>query len=186
MLFRSHAPTAGAGLGGLSGVITGGAMTFDPRAPHGVRNWAGTIELLREAGPGLSEAVERHGMASAVIPSLERHVAEQEAAARQMLREYDRKTEAPTLQAQSALLSGGTGAALERLFSAVRQGDTEAAQQASSALMETAGAQAWLAEGQARLSALDQAATLAPEVERQQVPHLHELQRPAEQAAPAH
>jgi len=182
----AHAPTAGAGLGGLSGVIVGGALSFDPRTPQGIQGWSGAIELVREAGPALSEAVERHGMASAVLPSLQRHVAEQEAAARDMLREHDRKVEAPTLQAQSALLSGETGAALERLFSAVRQGDTEAAQQASSALMETAGAQAWLAEGQARLSALDQAATLAPEVERQQVPHLHELQRPAEQAAPAH
>lgn len=182
----AHAPTAGAGLGGLSGVIVGGALRFDPRTPGGIQHWSGAIELVREAGPALSEAVERHGMESAVLPSLERHVAEQEAAARAMLREHDRKVEAPTLQTQSALLSGGTGAALERLLSAVRQGDAEAAKQASSALMETTGAQAWLAEGQVRLAARDQAATQAPEVERHHAPHPQELQRAAEQAAPAH
>ncbi|MCD9006803.1 hypothetical protein LDO31_11255 [Luteimonas sp. XNQY3] len=72
------------------------------------------------------------------------------------------------------------------LFSAVRQGDTEAAKQASSARMETAGAQAWLAEGRARLAACDRAATQAPEVERHQVLHPQELQRPAGRAALAH
>lgn len=182
----AQAPTAGAGLGGLSGVIVGGALRFDPRTPGGIQHWSGAIELVREAGPALSEAVGRHGMASAVLPSLERHVAEQEAAAREMLREHDRKVEAPTLQTQSALLSGGTGAALERLLSAVRQGDTEAAKQASSALMDTAGAQAWLAEGQARLFARDQAASQTPEVERRQAPQPQVLQSPAEHTAPAH
>ncbi|MGO3128221.1 MAG: hypothetical protein ACTIJY_09125 [Luteimonas sp.] len=182
----SHAPTAGAGLGGLGGAIVGGALTFDPRTPRGFQNWSGAIELAREAGPALSEAVGRHGMESAVLPSLERHVAEQEAAAREMLREHDQKVETPTLQTQSALLSGGTGAALERLFSAVRQDDPDAAKQASSALMETAGAQAWLAEGQARLAARDQAATQAPEVERHEAPYPQALERSAEQAAPAH
>lgn len=182
----AHAPNAGAGLGGLSGVIVGGALRFDPRTPSGIQHWSGAIVLVREAGPALSEAVGRHGMESAVLPSLERHVAEQDAAAREMLRERDRKVEARTLQTQSALLSGGTGAALERLLSAVRQGDAEAAKQASSALMETTGAQAWLAEGQVRLAARDQAATQAPEVERHHAPHPQELQRAAEQAAPAH
>ncbi len=182
----AQAPTAGAGLGGLSGAIVGGALSYDPRTSRGIQSWSGAIELVGEAGPALSEAVARHGMASAVLPSLERHVAEQEAAARDMLLAHERKAEAPTLQTQSALLSGGAGAALERLFSAVRQGDTETAHQASSALMETAGAQAWLAEGQAQLFARDQAAAQASEADRQQAPQPRALQSPAEQSAPAH
>ncbi|MDR6993224.1 hypothetical protein [Luteimonas sp. 3794] len=182
----SHAPTVGAGFGALNGVVVGGALAFDPRTPRGIQHWSGAIELAREAGPALSEAVGRHGMASAVLPSLARHVAEQEAAAREMLREHERRVEAPTLENRSALLSGGTGAALERLLSAVRSGDTDAAKQASSALMETPGAQAWLADGQARLMARDQAATQAPEGERFQVPQPEAMQRFDERAALVH
>lgn len=182
----SHAPTVGAGFGALNGVVVGGALAFDPRTPRGIQHWSGAIELAREAGPALSEAVGRHGMASAVLPSLARHVAEQEAAAREMLREHERRVEAPTLENRSALLSGGTGAALERLLSAVRSGDTDAAKQASSALMETPGARAWLADGQARLVVRDQAATQAPEGERPQVPQPEAMQRPDAQAALVH
>lgn len=182
----SHASTVGAGFGALNGVVVGGALAFDPRTPRGIQHWSGAIELAREAGPALSEAVGRHGMASAVLQSLARHVAEQEAAAREMLREHERRVEAPTLENRSALLSGGTGAALERLLSAVPSGDTDAAKQASSALMETPGARAWLADGQARLVVRDQAATQAPEGERPQVPQPEAMQHPDAQAALVH
>ncbi|MDR7194772.1 hypothetical protein [Luteimonas terrae] len=182
----AHAPTAGAGLGGLSGVVVGGTLTFDPRTPHGRQHWSGAIELVREGGPALSEAVGRHGMDTAVLASMERHIAEQEAAAKALLRERDRGSETPTLQTPSALRSGGVGAALEDLLSAVRQGDAGAAKQASHALLQAPGAQAWLADGQAKLSARDQAAAVSPEAAEQHAPHRQVPQGPAEQAAPAY
>lgn len=161
----SHAPTLGAGIGGVTGAVTGGALTFDPRTPRGIRHWSGTIELMREAGPGIAEAVGRHGIGSAVLPSLERHVAEQEAAARALLqRERNVARGARQLEGRPALWTGDTGIALERLLAAVGCGDSAAAACASARIIETDGAKAWLAVGQAQLEARGRCEVAVPDI----------------------
>lgn len=152
----AQAPTAGAGLGGLSGVIVGGALSFDPRTPQGIQHWSGAIELVREAGPALAEAVGRHGMEAAVLPSLERHIGEQEAAARALLqRERNVVSGARAPDCGPALWSGETGIALAHLLKAMRSGDAAAAARASARILGTDGAMAWLADGQTHLQARD-------------------------------
>lgn len=184
-----HAPTAGAGLGGVSGVIAGGALAFDPRTPPGVRHWSGAIELVREAGPAMTEAVGRHGMASAMLPSLERHIAEQEKAARTLLQEQeqeqgrDRKATSAPLSTAALLRSDEARAVLERLFSAVRDGDGEAAGHASSALIDSEGGRAWLADGSAQLAAR---ALRAPDTGQAEVANAQARHHQAEPAPLAH
>ncbi|WP_394001904.1 phospholipase [Luteimonas sp. WGS1318] len=149
----AHAPTLGAGLGGITGVLSAGALTFDPKAPRGMANWTGAIELVREMGPGMVEAVGRHGMGSAMIPSLDRHIAEQEAAARALLQRGNRDArDLSTGEPRASVWSGQGGQVLDRLLSAVRSGDTADATRATRALLDTPEAAAWLAEGQARLA----------------------------------
>ncbi|PBS12735.1 hypothetical protein CMZ82_07660 [Lysobacteraceae bacterium NML93-0792] len=147
----AHAPTLGAGLGGVTGVLVAGTLTFDPKTPRGQVNWSGTIELVREMAPGVVEAVERHGMGSAMIPSLERHIGEQEAEARALLQRDHVQTGEPAAS-RSGLWSGESGQVLDRLMAAVGAGDTADAGRATRALLETPEAAAWLAEGQARLA----------------------------------
>ena len=147
----AHAPTLGAGLGGTTGVLTAGAVTFNPGTPWGRLNWSGAIELVREASPGVVEAVERHGMGSAMIPSLERHIGEQEAAARALL-QRDHVQAGEPAASRSGLCSGQSGQLLDRLMAAVGAGNTADATRATRALLDTPEAAAWLAEGQARLA----------------------------------
>ena len=147
----AHAPTLGAGLGGTTGVLTAGASTFNPGTPWGRLNWSGAVELVREASPGVVEAVERHGMGSAMIPSLERHIGEQEAAARALL-QRDHVQAGEPAASRPGLWSGQSGQVLDRLMAAVGAGDATDARRATRALLETPEAAAWLAEGQARLA----------------------------------
>lgn len=147
----AHAPTLGAGLGGVTGVLAAGTLTFDPKTPRGQANWSGTIELVREMAPGVVEAVGRHGMGSAMIPSLERHIGEQEAAARALL-QRDHVQAGEPAASRSGLWSGESGQVLDRLMAAVGAGDTADAGRATRALLETPEAAAWLADGQARLA----------------------------------
>lgn len=152
----SHAPTVGAGIGGVTGAVAGGASVFDVRTRRGIDHWSGTIELVREAAPGVAEAVDRHGMASAVLPSMDRHVEALESDARALLQRARLDIrESSTPGDRPALLSGDTGTALERLLAAVASGDDAAAARASAAMLHTGGATTWLAGGHAQLEARD-------------------------------
>lgn len=155
----SHAPTLGAGLGGTTGVLVGGAVTFNPQTPQGLVNLHATVQLVREAGPGVAEALARHGMDSAVIASLDRHVATHEDAARRLLQQARQERgdgrEAALPDAHAALRATDTGAAVERLLAAARQDDAGAMALASSALLATTGAKDWLADGRMRAAAIE-------------------------------
>src|SRR5690606_6935555 len=85
-----RAPGAGAGLGATTGFLVGSIATHAPNHPAGAAGVRGTIRLARNAGPALQEGLERHGMATAVIPSLDAEIARRERAARELLE--DRKS----------------------------------------------------------------------------------------------
>ncbi len=162
----SHAPTVGAGVGGTAGVIVGGALLFDPRTPHGAANWYGTIALTQEASPGLQESVGRHGMDSAMLPSMDRHIAEQERAARELLqrgqaqdpvlpREPRQEQGAAAVDARGAWLGGDLGSGMEQMLAAARSGSGADVSRAARELLETSGGRAWLAGGHSRLGTLE-------------------------------
>src|SRR5690606_8603265 len=86
----ARAPLAGAALGGTTGLLAGAAVSYRPGTPWTAYSVQGTVELARQTGPAIHEALQRHGMASAVIPSLDGEIARQETTARALLRAQER------------------------------------------------------------------------------------------------
>ncbi|MCD9031242.1 hypothetical protein LDO32_05805 [Luteimonas sp. Y-2-2-4F] len=163
----SHAPTAGATLGGTTGLVGGIGTTYRLDVGGGVNVYS-TVRLAAEASEGMQEAVGRHGMGTAMIPSLDREIAQQEQVARELLqRERQPSRGAPQRDADAgasperASLGGEFGGALDRLLSAVKNGDGEAFSRASSELMNTPAAQAWLERGRAQAEAIERTGAVA-------------------------
>lgn len=150
----SHAPVAGAALGGTTGFIAGGVVTYNPGTPYGALNLASTVRLATEAGRGVQESLGRHGMDSAMIPSLDRVIAEQEQAARAQLqqREAERATPAPVPDASVRDDTASRGRStdveltVERLLAAARGGASDV-RETLAGVMESSAARAWLARG---------------------------------------
>lgn len=165
----SHAPMAGAALGGTTGMVAGGTVLMNPGTPWGSMNVTAAIELVQEGRAGVGEAVHRHGMA-VVIPSLDHHIQAQEQVARALLdrqkgqlqdqvtqQEGDAKT--PASAGRSPASSPGGLPALDQLMEACKNGDAQAIARANADLLQTSAAKQWFADGQARLA----------DVEREQV-----------------
>ncbi|WP_202839646.1 hypothetical protein [Luteimonas saliphila] len=92
-----RAPAAGAALGGTTGMLAGTVVTCGPGDPFTAIDVASTVCLVQQAKGSVHEAVERHGMASAVIPSLDSEIARREQAARELL-----QSRSTALQAEAA------------------------------------------------------------------------------------
>ena len=151
----ARAPLAGAALGGTSGLLVGTAVSYQPGTPWTAYRMQGTVELARQAGPALHESLQRHGMASAVIPSLDGEIARQEDVARGLLRAHERAAgdrHVVSAQVDRPLLHmGESGRALDRFMEAVRSGDAGRVSAASAALLDTRQARDWLEAGRAQL-----------------------------------
>jgi hypothetical protein len=166
----SQAPAGGAVLGGTTGALVGATVTYHPNNPFTAYNMASTVELVRQAGRGVEESVARHGMQSAMIPSLDHDIAQREQAARAMLQragdqvDAGQRTASPAAEAGIAVRPswlGGDGVpALERYLDAVKSGEAERVSTAAAALMDTSGANAWLQKGHAQLEAMREAAAV--------------------------
>ncbi|MDH5831572.1 phospholipase [Luteimonas sp. M1R5S18] len=170
-----RAPAAGAAIGATTGAITGAATTYRPDSPFTAFDVTATVRLWREAPAALHESVQRHGMASAMIPSLDAEIARQEQAARALLR--DRRpaesAQAPAREGageadagarsgrapepagavRNPLWQGESGRALGRLLDALRDGDADRIGAASADLLDTRAARDWLQAGVAKLEA---------------------------------
>lgn len=168
-----RAPAAGAAIGATTGAITGAATTYRPDSPFTAVDVTATVRLWREAPAALHESVQRHGMASAMIPSLDAEIARQEQAARALLR--DRRAaepaQAPAREGageddagarsgrapepagavRNPLWQGESGRALGRLLDALRDGDADRIGAASADLLDTRAARDWLHAGVAKL-----------------------------------
>ncbi|MGY1408187.1 hypothetical protein ACW5EG_01190 [Luteimonas sp. A611] len=153
----SRAPLAGATVGGTTGLLVGAAVSYQPGTPWTAYSVQGTVELARQAGPAMHESLQRHGMASAVIPSLDGEIARQEEAARALLRAQERERSADDRQLAPAqadrplLYMGESGRALDRFMDAVQSGDGARISAASAALLDTKQAQDWLEAGRTQL-----------------------------------
>ena len=147
----ARAPLSGAALGGTTGLLVGGAVAYRPGSPWTGYDIQGTVRMANEAGPALQEALQRHGMASAMIPSLDGEIARQEQAARALLDARGR--EAPSVD-RPLLHTGESGQALDRFLEALKSGDAGRISAASAAILETPQARGWLQDGQQRLDAL--------------------------------
>ncbi|MGJ4729877.1 hypothetical protein [Luteimonas sp. SDU101] len=154
----ARAPLAGAALGGTQGMLLGGAVAYRPGSPWTGYDVHGTVELARQAGPALHEALQRHGMDSAMIPSLDGEIARQEEAARALLRMRGR--DAPPVD-RPLLHTGESGRALDSLLDAIKSGDGARISAASAAMLDTPQARHWLRDGEARLDGL-QSPAVAP------------------------
>ncbi|MGJ4802873.1 hypothetical protein [Luteimonas sp. SDU82] len=154
----ARAPLAGATLGGTQGMLLGGAVAYRPGSPWTGYDVHGTVELARQAGPALHEALQRHGMDSAMIPSLDGEIARQEEAARALLRMRGR--DAPPVD-RPLLHTGESGRALDSLLDAIKSGDGARISAASAAMLDTPQARHWLRDGEARLDGL-QSTAVAP------------------------
>ena len=149
-----HAPAAGATMGATTGFLVGTVGSHFPHLADGGRGVRSTVHLAREAGPALHEAVERHGMSSAVLPSLDAEIARREQAARAFLDTRAQATPAPALQSPAhPALRGESGQAMAQFFEALRTADPARISAAGNALMETPAARQWLQDGQAQLEA---------------------------------
>ncbi len=160
----ARAPLSGAALGGTTGLLVGGAVAYRPGSPWTGYDVQGTVRLAREAGPALQEALQRHGMASAMIPSLDGEIARQEQAARALLdarRRGGARIERPLLH------TGESGQALDRFLEALKSSDAGRISAASAAMLETPQARGWLRDGQQRLDALQSRQAPAPAVEQE-------------------
>lgn len=160
----ARAPLSGAALGGTTGLLVGGAVAYRPGSPWTGYDVQGTVRLAREAGPALQEALQRHGMASAMIPSLDGEIARQEQAARALLEARRRggaRIERPLLH------TGESGQALDRFLEALKSGDAGRISAASAAMLETPQARGWLRVGQQRLDALQSRQAPVPAIEQE-------------------
>src|SRR5690606_7382626 len=128
-----------------------------------------TVHLVREAAPALHEAVERHGMATAVIPSLDAEIARREQAARAFL---DARTQAPpaplTQPPAHPALRGESGQAMAQYFEALRSADPARISATASALLETPAARQWIELGRAQLEQAQVQATAGHAASREQ------------------
>ena len=159
-----RAPAAGATMGATTGFLVGTVGSHFPHLADGGRGVRSTVHLAREAGPALHEAVERHGMASAVLPSLDSEIARREQAARAFLDTHARATPAPASQSPAhPALRGESGQAMAQFFEALRSGDPARISATAGALMETPAARQWIQHGQAQLEAQAQAQAAASE-----------------------
>lgn len=157
-----RAPGAGAGLGATTGFLVGSIATHAPNHPAGAAGVRGTIRLARNAGPALQEGLERHGMATAVIPSLDAEIARRERAARELLdRHLQAGPAAATDSPLQSVLRGESGQALARFLEAIRDGDGAKISASAAALLETPPARLWMQSGQAQLDARDAQSTSA-------------------------
>lgn len=157
-----RAPGAGAGLGATTGFLVGSIATHAPNHPAGAAGVRGTIRLARNAGPALQEGLERHGMATAVIPSLDAEIARRERAARELLdRHLQAGPAAATDSPLQSVLRGESGQALARFLEAIRDGDGAKISASAAALLETPPARLWMQPGQAQLDARDAQSTSA-------------------------
>ncbi|NYZ63529.1 hypothetical protein [Luteimonas deserti] len=149
-----YAPVAGAALGGTSGVALGTVSTFASVNPQAPAHWYGAVRLARDGLGGLRESVGRHGMDSAVLPSLERYIDDQEQAARQLLPRPARAGSGSSVrEGIPSLLTGDAGIAMSQLLTSARNGDAAAVARASQTLLDTRGAREWLAYGQQQMEA---------------------------------
>src|SRR5690606_34451442 len=155
----SRAPAAGATVGATTGVLVGTVGSHFPHLGDGGRGVRSTVHLVREAAPALHEAVERHGMATAVIPSLDAEIARREQAARAFL---DARSQAPEARTQAPpapltqppahpALRGESGRAMAQYFEALRSADPARISATASALLETPAARQWIEQGRAQL-----------------------------------
>ncbi|MGV6492194.1 XVIPCD domain-containing protein [Stenotrophomonas rhizophila] len=82
------APAVMAGTAGLVAATASVAARHSPTyvAPENVKNLEDTAQFARKIGRSFSESMARHGMDETVIPSLDAEIAQQEAAARTLLR----------------------------------------------------------------------------------------------------
>uniref|UniRef100_UPI0005BCA8AE hypothetical protein n=1 Tax=Luteimonas huabeiensis TaxID=1244513 RepID=UPI0005BCA8AE len=133
----ARAPTVGATMGGTTGFIGAAGVTYHPGLGGGANVYS-TVRLAAEAREGVQEAVGRHGMGTAMIPSLEREIAQREQAARELLqREREASRQAPQREADAAgwperaSLRGEFGGVVERLLAAAKRGDGAAFSQVS-------------------------------------------------------
>ena len=153
----ARAPLAGATVGGTTGLLIGAAVSYRPGTPWTAYSVQGTVELARQAGPAMHESLQRHGMASAVIPSLDGEIARQEEAARALLRvqEPERRSAerqfAPAQADRPLLHMGESGRALDRFMGALQSGDAARISAASAALLDTKQAHDWLEAGRTQL-----------------------------------
>ncbi|MDH5835130.1 phospholipase [Luteimonas kalidii] len=165
-------PAAGAAIGATTGAIVGAATTYRPDSPFTASDVTATVRLWRQGPAALHESVERHGMAGAMIPSLDVEIARQERAARALLQSRQRAQSGPVpaesgaarpdsgtgrttdAEVRSPLWQGESGRALGRLLDALREGDAERIGAASTDLLGTSAARDWLQAGQARLDAM--------------------------------
>ena len=148
----ARAPLSGAALGGTTGLLVGSAVAYRPGTPWTAYSVQGTVQLARQTGPAVHEALERHGMATAMIPSLDAEIARQEQAARALLLAQERERPGPVAPAaRPLLLMGESGHALDRFLGALRSGDATRISAASSALLDTRQAHEWLEGGQKQL-----------------------------------
>lgn len=159
----SYAPTGGAVLGGTTGALFGATVTYHPNNPFTAYNVASTVALVREAERGVGESVARHGMHSAMIPSLDYDIEQREQAARESLQRMHERYGAGPEQRQPAAngngvarppwLTGENRQALEHYLESVQSGDAARISAAAAGLVQTPGANAWLQGGRAQLEA---------------------------------
>lgn len=167
----SHAPAAGAVFGGTTGALVGAAVTYHPNNPYTAYNMASTVALVRHAERSVGESVSRHGMQSAMIPSLDHDIAQREQAARASLQQaggredVERAPGLPVAAAGAAIrpswLTEDGAQALGRYLDAVTSGDAGRIPGAAGELLATPDAAAWLERGRAQLEAARDAAPAA-------------------------
>lgn len=167
----AQAPAGGAVLGGTTGALVGATVTYHPTNPFTAYNMASTVELVRQAGRGVEESVARHGMQSAMIPSLDHDIAQREQAARGLLQragERDGGGQVPGLPAATAApaihppwLTDQGAQALDRYLDALKSGDADRIPEAAGELVRTPDAAAWLERGRAQLEPVRDAAPAA-------------------------
>ncbi len=80
-----QAPAAGAVVGTGIGLVGGVAMTYGPQNPYSLSNIGQTVTFGQNAMPSGQEALQRHLMEAAVIPSLDSVIQTQETEARRLL-----------------------------------------------------------------------------------------------------
>lgn len=174
-----RAPAAGATMGATTGFLVGTVGSHVPHPANGGQGVRSTIHLAREAGPALHEAVERHGMASAVIPSLDAEIARREQAARAFLDGRAQASPDPAMDSPArSALRGGSGNAMAQFLDALQGGDPARISAAASGLLETPAARQWMQDGQAQLAARSPLAQAAEQEHQAQA-------RPAAEAVPA-
>lgn len=188
-----RAPDAGAALGGTTGFLAAGALTYQPGTAHGAYNLYSTVRLATSGPAGVQEALGRHGMESAMIPSLDREIGQVEAQARAQLQQVQqgvRDGQAPVRQdtpgaspgvspsgddhagvTRTGVFTGVFGGQMNAMVEALRSGDTERFSGHLRSLADSPQGQAWLQAGHARLDP-------APEQETQR-----EAQRQAQDLA---